>query len=102
MADRAHAALMNASSTDLRTFFAHGGKLLQFHGWSDTQISPLNTIQYYESVPEKSDNSYRLFMIPASAIVEGVMASRVLTRSKFSIDGLCRAKLLTASTECGS
>jgi hypothetical protein len=27
-----------------------GGKLLQYHGWADPGIPPLNSIGYYESV----------------------------------------------------
>ena len=34
-------------------FKARGGKLLLYHGWNDTAISPGNTIDYYSSVLEK-------------------------------------------------
>ena len=57
----------NALNPDLRPFFARGGKLIQYHGWSDPQIPPLHSINYYESVLEKSGSvsgSYRLFMVP--------------------------------------
>jgi len=60
----------NAINTDLRGFFQHGGKLLQYHGWSDAGISPLNSIDYYNSVlrfmggVDKVEDSYRLFMVP--------------------------------------
>jgi feruloyl esterase len=70
LTDQTDNGTINATDPDLRMFFAHGGKLIQFHGWSDNQISPLNSINYYESVLEamggasRVQDSYRLFMIP--------------------------------------
>lgn len=69
-ADRVAAPLMNAVNPDLRPFFAHGGKLLHYHGWSDPGIPPRSGINYYQEVAKtlggvgKIDNSYRLFLVP--------------------------------------
>ncbi|MES1258378.1 MAG: tannase/feruloyl esterase family alpha/beta hydrolase, partial [Acidobacteriota bacterium] len=68
-------ALFNATSPDLSAFHARGGKLIQYHGWSDPDITPLNSIQYYESVAQfmsrggnhglrDTKQFYRLFMVP--------------------------------------
>ena len=60
---------MNATDPHMKKFFAHGGKLLMYHGWTDQNVSPYNTIKYFRSVQEalgaaKTDNSVRLFMAP--------------------------------------
>ena len=68
-------ALFNAVNPDLTRFRARGGKLIQYHGWSDPDITPLNSINYYESVIKAMGGSgnhglpettafYRLFMVP--------------------------------------
>ena len=43
-------AMFNATDPDLRPFRANGGKLIHYHGWSDPDIPPTNSINYYESV----------------------------------------------------
>ena len=61
---------MNATDPNLKAFFAHDGKLLMYHGWSDPNVSPLNTIKYYKSVADTMggasivSNNVRLFMEP--------------------------------------
>lgn len=34
--------------TNLRSFRDHGGKLIQYHGWSDAIIPPGGSVAYYE------------------------------------------------------
>jgi len=57
---------------DLRAFSRRGGKLLQYHGWSDPSIPPVSSVDYYNSVgkllgPDEIRNAYRLFMVPGMA-----------------------------------
>ncbi|MGA7413933.1 MAG: tannase/feruloyl esterase family alpha/beta hydrolase [Bryobacteraceae bacterium] len=77
-ADEKAGPVINSYNPDLRSFRAHGGKLIQYHGWGDGAIAPRDSIAYYEKVqaflkqfPDpRSDSSqpaqsfYRLFMVP--------------------------------------
>jgi feruloyl esterase len=68
---------LNALNPDLKPFIDSGGKLIQYHGWSDPQISPSNTTQYYQQVTDELGgrgeihDSYRLFMVPGMAHCSG-------------------------------
>ncbi len=70
LADRLDAHILNAVDPNLLAFKSHGGKLLLYHGWIDNLITPMNTVNYYESVvkamggPEKTLDFARLFMVP--------------------------------------
>jgi feruloyl esterase len=69
--------LLDAVDTDLAPLRRRGAKLLVYHGWSDPDISPLNTIAYYEDVVSKMQGKrsreqglrataefFRLFLVP--------------------------------------
>jgi feruloyl esterase len=61
-------SIVNAVSPNLRAFKSRGGKLLLYHGWNDTAISPGNAVDYYTSVQKwmggDQDDFIRLFMAP--------------------------------------
>jgi len=73
--------VMDATSPDLRSFRARGGKLIQYHGWGDAAIAPGSSVDYYEQVrsffatyPDPRapagrpvEDFYRLFMVPGMA-----------------------------------
>ena len=61
------ATFLNATSPDLDAFKAKGHKLLLWHGWADAGLSPLATIQYYESVKARDptlDAYVKMFLMP--------------------------------------
>jgi feruloyl esterase len=77
LADQIDNGTMNAVNPDLTAFKQHGGKLLIYHGWSDQNVPPLSTINYYNSVLDRMGSGpktaewLRLFMVPGMAHCRG-------------------------------
>jgi feruloyl esterase len=53
------AAVLNATSTDLRDFREHGGKLIMYHGWADPLISSQNSINYFNALVESGGHGFQ-------------------------------------------
>jgi len=68
LADKLDDGMLTATDPNLKEFFARGGKLILYHGWTDPLIAPRNTIDYYKSVLRSNElmaeSSVRLFMAP--------------------------------------
>jgi hypothetical protein len=67
--DKKFGTVLNSTETNMKAFASHGGKLILYHGWNDAAISPLNAINYYESVVRRmgrgnTDSFVRLYMVP--------------------------------------
>ncbi len=86
-AEKALGHIMNATDPTFTGFKAHGGKLISYHGWADSDITPFATLNYYNTVVaaqgraggktaasasqspdtsafDKTQAFYRLFMVP--------------------------------------
>ena len=73
----------NATNANLKPFKNAGGKLILYHGWSDPDIAPLSTINYYENVTAKMGDRtarqfVRLYMVPGMQHCGGGTGATVL------------------------
>jgi len=64
-----HGLLTAIDPKSINPFFTRGGKLLTYQGWSDQDISPLASVNFYKSMPAAVgdatvSSSMRLFMVP--------------------------------------
>jgi len=71
LADKIDNETINATDPNLGPFLAHHGKLLLYHGFSDQNVPPRATINYYKRVIDtlsgaglRPADSIRLFMVP--------------------------------------
>lgn len=76
--------VLDSTNPDLGPFKNRGGKLILYHGWIDQNISPRNTIQYFESVQEKmggeknTGDFLRLFLAPGMGHCGGGLGPNTL------------------------
>jgi feruloyl esterase len=62
--------IIDAMNPTFTGFKARGGKLISYHGWADSDISPFSTVDFYNSSIaaqgglDKTQDVYRLFMVP--------------------------------------
>ena len=61
-------SIVDATDPDLSAFYANGGKIIHYHGWADTSLNPIMSIDYYEKVlgfmGDQTEDFYRLYMVP--------------------------------------
>ena len=69
--------IMNATDPNMKPFFSRGGKMILYHGWSDSNVPAVNTIKYYDQVvahmggASKAMEHVRLFMAPGMGHCRG-------------------------------
>jgi len=65
----------DAKNPDLSKFHRRGGKLLMTHGWADTILQPMASVNYYERAlaynGAETKEFFRLFMVPGMAHCSG-------------------------------
>ena len=79
-------AVFNTETRDLEAFKAAGGKVIQYHGWDDSNIPPLEAVNLFNDVVadqakrhkitqqqalEATEKFYRLFMVPGMGHCSG-------------------------------
>jgi feruloyl esterase len=111
LAAKADHDTINATNPDLKAFFQRGGKLLQYHGWSDQQMSPGTSPKYYNSVLDALgdarlvENSYRLFMVPGMGHCGGGEGAdtfdKVGTLEQWVMSGKPPDKIVASRLEAG-
>jgi feruloyl esterase len=50
IAEKVDNGTLTANNPNLKPFFAHGGKLILYHGLSDGTLAPKNTVNYYNAI----------------------------------------------------
>jgi feruloyl esterase len=68
--------VLGSTDPNMRAFFARGGKLLLYHGWSDPQVTPYNTIDFFQKVVASQGgagvgSSIQLYMVPGMNHCQG-------------------------------
>lgn len=100
--------VVGALDADLTPFERHGGRMIQYHGWADTTISPRSSTNYYDRValgrggndllqvidavardlPPRDyrhvASFYRLFMVPGMGHCAGGPGPNAFGQSAFS------------------
>ncbi len=67
MAD--NSIIFDMTNPNLTPFKTRGGKIIHYHGWADTALTPLMSINYYEDVlkllgDRETKSFYKLYLLP--------------------------------------
>ena len=90
--------IMNATDPNMQPFFSRGGKLILYHGWSDSQVPAVNTIKYYDAVvahmggADQATGHVRLFMAPGMGHCAGGEGPNTFDKVKALEDWVERGK----------
>jgi len=102
--------VMATTNPNLQRFFDRGGKLLMYHGWSDPQVTPVNSVSYYKDVLKAVGNgsagkSIALFMVPGMNHCAGGPGTDTFDRVKVMEDwvekGIAPKKIVASHSTNG-
>jgi feruloyl esterase len=104
-AEAADGGVLASADADLRPFFDRGGKLLMYHGWSDPQIPPGNTVAFFNRIVERAGatavgRSVQLYMVPGMNHCRGGAGTDrfnpVAAIEQWTVDGTAPAQLMAS------
>lgn len=72
-------AMVDMINPDLSAFRNRGGKMIHYHGWGDPALTPLMSVNYFESVlnfmgEDAASEFYKLYMVPGMFHCSGGVA----------------------------
>ena len=105
------AAVINTAGHNLTRFFARGGKLLMYHGWSDQQNPASTSVNYFDRVVKVAGKSavgksIQLYMVPGMNHCQGGVGTdrfdKVAAIEEWMAKGIAPAQIVASHATDGN